>query len=229
MSENSLTFEEFRSTLPLICNRETIKDSEKWNPENPLYAHCAVVSLLAQDLYGGDLLRASLLPYPEFAEMNSHYWNKLPDGKQMDFTTPQFHGRRPPLIGESRTRRHMLFDPNTGEPREIMKRYKLLALRLARVHSGGNPLFDNLFYQLCFWNALDSPCQKMKFGCVIVRNKLIIYQGANKTIPELCPFCEERCVRLSAMKPLWISSTRIFCLFLRFPTLITIRKHLRSG
>src|SRR3989338_607436 len=104
MSENSLTFEEFRSTLPLICNRETIKDSEKWNPDNPLYAHCAVVSLLAQDLYGGDLLRAPLLPSPGFAEITSHYGNKWPDGKQMDSPPPKFRGRRPPLIGESRTR-----------------------------------------------------------------------------------------------------------------------------
>lgn len=188
MTTNVITPDEFRALLPKICDAETASDMKRWTSENPLYSHCAVVSLLAQDLFGGSLLRASLLPYPEFAHMRSHYWNKLPSGWETDFTESQFLGRRPQLLGKPKER---------PTHTETLQRYKLLALRLARVRSGGNPLFDDLMYQLCFWNALDSPCQKMKFGCVITHKGAVVYQGTNKTIPELCSMCEPRCIRFS--------------------------------
>ncbi|MDO8521130.1 MAG: hypothetical protein Q7S52_03370 [bacterium] len=139
MATTPMTPDDFRAILPTICDRETTvfpDDPINWTPENPLYAHCAVVSLVAQDLFGGELLRASLEPFPEFAHMGSHYWNRLPDGTEVDFTEPQFFGRRPALVGELRTRNYVLYDPKTGEPREIVARYKLLALRLARIRSG---------------------------------------------------------------------------------------------
>jgi len=195
-----MTLREFQATLPRICDEKTTVFSEdvgRWTPENPLYAHCAVVALVAQDLFGGGLLRASLLPFPEFAHMGSHYWNLLPDGREIDFTTPQFFGRRPELVGELRTRNYVLYDPKTGAPREITTRYELLALRLAKIRSGVNALFGDPIYQACFSAALDSPCQKMKFGCVVTHNGTVVYHGANKTISRLRPFCEPQCVRLS--------------------------------
>ncbi|MEK7118366.1 MAG: hypothetical protein AAB869_02035, partial [Patescibacteria group bacterium] len=172
-------------------------DVINWTPENPLYAHCAVVALVAQDIFGGNLLRASLEPYPEFAHMRSHYWNVLPDGKEVDFTEPQFLGHRPQLVGEPRTRSYVLFDPKTGEPREIIQRYKLLAFRLSKLRSDNNPLFDDPIYASCFSVALDSSCQKMKFGCVIAHNGEIVYRGSNKTIPGLRSLCEPICIRFS--------------------------------
>ncbi|MDO8520803.1 MAG: hypothetical protein Q7S52_01695 [bacterium] len=136
---STISVSEFQAILPTICDRETsasLNDFIGWTIGNPLYAHCAVVSLVAQDLFGGELLRASLKPFHEFAHMGSHYWNRLPDGTEVDFTEQQFFGRRPALIGEVRTRNYVLYDPKTGEPREIVARYKLLALRLARIRSG---------------------------------------------------------------------------------------------
>lgn len=200
LTSNTIAPAEFQAILPSICDRETCVSPEDiigWTFGNPLYAHCAVVSLVAQDLFGGELVRASLEPFPEFAHMRSHYWNRLPDGTEVDFTEPQFFGRRPALVGEPRTRSYALYNPKTGAPREIMERYKLLALRLARVRSGGNPLFDDEIYRQCFSAALDSPCQKMKFGCVITHKGFVAYQGANKTIPELCSLCEPKCIRFS--------------------------------
>ena len=196
-TSNVITPEEFRVLLPQICDERTSNDDRGWTPENPLYAHCAVVSLVAQDLFGGELLRASLLPYPEFAHMGSHYWNQLPDGNGIDFTYPQFFGRRPPLVGKLKSREYVLYDPKTKAPRQIMGRYKLLALRLASIRSGGNLLFDDPIYQACFSAAIESPCQKMKFGCVITHNGSVVYQGANKTIPELCSMCGPKCIRFS--------------------------------
>jgi hypothetical protein len=85
-----MTLEEFQRILPTICDRKTAMDSAGWTPENPLWSHCAAVALLAHDLFGGDVLRASLEGVPKFAQMRSHYVNRLPDGTVIDFTRAQF-------------------------------------------------------------------------------------------------------------------------------------------
>lgn len=187
-----LTPNGFKELLPVICDQETSQDSNGWTPENPLWGHCAVVSLVAQNLFGGELLRGSLTEVPGFEHMRSHYWNKLADGNIEDFTKPQFGANYPHgLKAEVRERSYVLSFPET------VKRYKLLALRLAKGISNGNPIFDNPIYQRCFYAALDSPCQKMKFGCVITHDSEIIYEGCNKTIEPLKSLCESKCIRFS--------------------------------
>ena len=52
-------------------------------PENPAWGQCAVTALVVQDAFGGDLLRAMV-------EGVSHYWNRLPDGSEVDLTRQQF-------------------------------------------------------------------------------------------------------------------------------------------
>lgn len=56
----------------------------KWNPENPSLNQCAVTALAVQDLLGGVLLRC------ELSDGGSHYWNKLPDGSELDLCAGQF-------------------------------------------------------------------------------------------------------------------------------------------
>lgn len=194
--ETKVTLERFKELLPLICDKETSSDPEYWTPENPLWGHCAVVSLVAQNIFGGKLARASL-ENTEFAKMGSHYWNILPYGFSEDFTKPQFQGKETVLTASERTREYVLYDPKTGKQREIMNRYKLLAYRLAKALSGNNPLFDDTTYKRCFYAALESPCQKKKFGCVIFHHDEVIYDGCNKTIKPLKSFCEPSCIRLS--------------------------------
>ncbi len=65
--------------------RETSVDPEKWTPDNPAYGQCAVTALVIQDLLGGDLLRGTVNGV-------SHYWNRLPDGTEIDLTKSQFGG-----------------------------------------------------------------------------------------------------------------------------------------
>ncbi len=122
--KKQLTPYDFKTLLPLICDSETSADPDNWTSENPLWGHCAVVSLLAQDIFDGELLRASLADYPEFAHMRSHYWNRLPNGTNEDFTASQF-GRRYPvnLVAEPRDRSYVLSHPETA------RRYNLLVER----------------------------------------------------------------------------------------------------
>lgn len=120
-----LTVKKFKELLPTLCDRETSMDPDDWTPENPFLSHCAVVALLAQDVFGGVLLRASL-ENTEFAHMRSHYWNALPHGV-FDFTAAQFGEHYPAnLRAETRTREYVLSNPDTA------RRYALLAQRFSK-------------------------------------------------------------------------------------------------
>lgn len=193
MSEHHvITIERFEATLPFICDKETSQDPDHWTRENYLCGHCAVVSAVALRLFGGKLLRASLAAYPRFAHMRSHYLNGLPDGTIRDLTAPQFGDDYPDELNlEEREISYVLSYPETT------KRYKLLFFRLIRELGGRNKLFDDEIYRRCIYAAMDSPCPKMNFGCVITRDGNVVYEGCNQTIPELKHLCEPACVRLS--------------------------------
>lgn len=149
------------------------------------------MSAIAQNLFGGALLRASL-EGTEFVAGRSHYINKLSDGMEKDFTRGQFGERYPNFLTfEPRTREYLLSYSETAI------RYKLLAWRMAKVLSADNPLFLDPIYQKCFYNALDSKCQKMKFGCVITHGDKVVYQGCNRTIEPLKSLCDPTCIRFS--------------------------------
>jgi len=118
---------EFAQVLIRICDKETSADPENWSPDNPLWGHCAVASLLAQDVFGGDLVRASLEGTP-FATMRSHYWNRFPGSLEIDFTAAQFGIALPGnLIAELRERDYVLSNAETRQ------RYELLRVRLDSV------------------------------------------------------------------------------------------------
>src|SRR3989344_7611221 len=118
--EMKVTLEQFKELLPSICDKETSSDPENWTPENPLWGHCAVVSLIAQNLFGGEPMRAPLTHIPKFSHMRSHYWNRLPDRTgtlttELDFTATQFGNEYPyGLVAEQSTRQYILYDPKTG-------------------------------------------------------------------------------------------------------------------
>ena len=190
-----ISIKQFEKILPNICSRETSSDPKNWTPENPIWGHCAVVSLVAQNLFGGTLARASL-ENTEFAGMGSHYWNIF-DSAGKDFSVSQFQGKNPILTVSERTRNYVLYDPKTGVPRETMNRYKLLAFRLAKALNSGNPLFSDPIYKMCLLEALGSPCQKKWFGCVIIYESTIVYSDCNKTIKPLKSLCDPNCIRLN--------------------------------
>ena len=122
-----ITIEQFKELLPSICDSETAPNSKDWTPENHLWGHCAVVSLVAQNLFGGELLYASLKD-TEFTAGRSHYWNRLPDGREEDFTKEQFGDHYPKIIkAKVRLRSCILSHPR------ILNCYDILTFRLAQI------------------------------------------------------------------------------------------------
>ena len=53
--------------------------------ETPLCGMCVEVSLIIHGIFGGILLSG-------FVGENQHYWNRLPDGRELDLTSDQFGG-----------------------------------------------------------------------------------------------------------------------------------------
>lgn len=182
---------EFLEILRIACRKDTSVDPNGWSPENPLWEHCAVVSLVAQNMFGGYLVRASLGNTP-FAFMRSHYAIKrMRDGIIVDFTRDQFEEQYPKnLTWEKRYRSKVLEHQGTKD------RYKKLALRVARAITN-NPLLENEIYKACFDTALDSRCQKLWVGSVLVRNGIVVSSGNNHPIPELAHVCKPTCIRFN--------------------------------
>jgi hypothetical protein len=79
--------------------------SSTWSPLDPARGQCAVTALVVQDLFGGDLRRGVV-------EGDSHYWNVLPDGTELDLTREQFSDFRPISV-EPRSRDYVLSYPDT--------------------------------------------------------------------------------------------------------------------
>ncbi len=64
-------------------------DLENWRPDNPARGQCGVTALVVHDLLGGDLVLGEV--HVGGVKVGHHYWNRLPDGTEVDFTAEQFH------------------------------------------------------------------------------------------------------------------------------------------
>lgn len=128
-----ISLQHFERIIPTLCDEKTSADPAGWTKANPLWGHCAVVALLVQEMFGGEILRASLLEIPEFAQMRSHYWNRLPNGTEIDVSRSQFGQQYPTLVGEPKDRHEIL---NLTKNPDTVRRYDRLRLRMVAELSG---------------------------------------------------------------------------------------------
>ena len=123
--------DDFLKIMRHIGARDTSAYPDGWTPKILCGGIVSVVSLLAQDVFGGELMRASLKDHSKYAYLRSHFWNYLPDGKEVDFTADQYSDLSyRDLEGVARSRVSVLESPDT------QRRYTLLKERF-RNHSFG--------------------------------------------------------------------------------------------
>ncbi len=116
--------DDFLGRIKQVSQKDTSADPDGWTENNPLWGHCAVVSLLAQDVFGGTLTRGSLKEHAKYGYLRSHFWNRLPNGEVEDFTAEQYTDLSfSELHGEERSREDVLSYPDT------LRRYTLLKER----------------------------------------------------------------------------------------------------
>jgi hypothetical protein len=100
------TIDELKQRLRSAWREDTSISPGEWSGANPAVGQCAVTALIVQDLFGGELLRGQLTK-------GTHYWNRLPNGQEVDLTAEQFPSQ--PVIGnaEERSRDYVLSFPAT--------------------------------------------------------------------------------------------------------------------
>tara|TARA_E500000305_G_C3933438_1_gene193853 strand:- start:284 stop:637 length:354 start_codon:yes stop_codon:yes gene_type:complete len=69
--------------LKKAASSETAYEPIKWSEDNPLRGHCGAVSYVVSNLLGGEILQGRVNGEP-------HFWNRLPDGSEVDYTASQF-------------------------------------------------------------------------------------------------------------------------------------------
>jgi len=112
--------DELLDALRCAWARDTSASPESWTPENAPLGQCAVTALVVQDFFGGTLIRAIVRPDV------SHYWNRLPDGTELDLTRSQFTSFELAAAPVVRSRDFVLSFPDT------VRRYDRLIERTIR-------------------------------------------------------------------------------------------------
>jgi ADP-ribose pyrophosphatase YjhB (NUDIX family) len=64
-------------------------DQPRWSESNPSWGQCASTALVIQDRLSGDLLLADVHE-ADGTPAGVHFWNRLPDGAELDLTSEQF-------------------------------------------------------------------------------------------------------------------------------------------
>ncbi|SCG72414.1 YunG family protein [Micromonospora humi] len=96
-------------------------DLPAWHPGNPARGQCGVTALIVQDLLGGELVLGEV--FVGDAQVGHHYWNRLPDGGDVDLTADQFHPRE--VVVGARVQRRP-----AGPPGRCRQQYELLRRRV---------------------------------------------------------------------------------------------------
>ena len=90
------TLAELERAIRESWSLDTSDDPDEWSPENPARGQCDITSLVIHDLLGGELLAADV--YLDDERVESHMWNRLASGVEIDLTRGQF--KRGQIVGD---------------------------------------------------------------------------------------------------------------------------------
>lgn len=118
-----ITVDELRSHFLAAWGPDTCYPNmrEEWTPETPSRDQCGMTALVVQDILGGDLVLAEV--HAAGAQVGHHYWNRLPDGSDVDLTADQFLSEEQAIGGKVVVR-----PPDA--PRYHREQYELLRRRV---------------------------------------------------------------------------------------------------
>ncbi|WP_189331272.1 YunG family protein [Actinoplanes ianthinogenes] len=96
-------------------------DLADWTPANPARGQCGVTALVVRELLGGELVLGEVFVGED--KVGHHYWNRLPDGREVDFTADQF--RPDEVVTGGRVQ-----EVPPGAPQRCRGQYQLLRERV---------------------------------------------------------------------------------------------------
>jgi hypothetical protein len=103
-------------------SRATSYDPAHWSEQNSAWGQCAVSALIVQDLLGGQLLLGKINGI-------EHYWNRLADDRELDFTRDQFEHVESLDGPTCADRDHVLSFPDTRRRYRRLRRSVLAHLK----------------------------------------------------------------------------------------------------
>lgn len=112
-------------------------DTAYWSQTNRARGQCGSTALVVNDLLGGELVLAEVL-WPDGSRQGWHYWNRLPDGSEVDLTVEQF------LDGEVVQPGRVVERP-PGAPRRCQAQYAMLSERVLERLRGTRPVEEGSF------------------------------------------------------------------------------------
>jgi hypothetical protein len=104
----TFTLAQLEDAIRGAWSEDTADHDNDWNPDNPSCGQCDITTLVVHDLLGGDVLAAGV--FLDGVRVESHMWNRLPSGLEVDLTREQF--RLGEVIGDPTVR----IRPETFEP-----------------------------------------------------------------------------------------------------------------
>ncbi|WP_433066759.1 YunG family protein [Dactylosporangium sp. CS-033363] len=124
-----------RSWGPETCDPSDLAD---WHPGNPSRGQCGMTALVVREVLGGDLLLARVTASGRPA--GYHYWNRLPDGSDLDLTRDQF--RPGEVVGPGEIAIPPEGPPNRCRGQHAILRHRVLTGmgRLPAADPSGEPL-----------------------------------------------------------------------------------------
>ncbi|HIG94800.1 MAG: hypothetical protein QT05_C0001G0003 [archaeon GW2011_AR13] len=83
-----LTLKKLEKAIKNSLGRDTCYYKFIWDDKTQVESagHCRVVALIVNDYFGGEIFFAHVVGNSNY----THYWNKLSNGKEVDFTKDQF-------------------------------------------------------------------------------------------------------------------------------------------
>jgi hypothetical protein len=119
-----LTLADIERTIRYSLDGDTYPSDAKtpWNPAHPTRGQCGVVTLVVNDLLGGELMRGEV--HVDGQRIDFHWWNRLHGGIEVDLTRDQFSA------GEIITDVVAIARPPNTEMKRLHAEYELLHRRV---------------------------------------------------------------------------------------------------
>lgn len=119
-----MNIELLKQVFRACVSKETCyPQQEDWSPGVLMKGQSDVVSLVLQDLFGGVIL---------YCAHFRHYWNQLPDGRQIDLTIEDLEEYITPCVDKVLTKEQILNDTRSNLSK-IHERYRLLKERILKL------------------------------------------------------------------------------------------------
>ena len=121
----SITREGIEAAVRAAWARDTCDpvDVDDWSLANPARGQCGTTALTINDLLGGELLVAEVLR-SDGTRQGVHWWNRLPDGTEIDLTREQFVSHE--VIQQPRAMRRPSEPPKRAADQYLTLRYRVI-------------------------------------------------------------------------------------------------------